>query len=178
MDHGSENVLVHTATNRITLVVRELMQRYVPMTPEQKTLVQDSFALIAPDADRAGLLFYDRLFQLDPRLRTLFHGDMGAQSRKLMHILAIAIKGLDDLEAIVPAVRSLGRRHTAYGVTENDFETVGAALLWTLEHGLGDAFNAQVREAWVTVYGVLAKTMQAGMQQARSELDRPAAAAA
>jgi hemoglobin-like flavoprotein len=148
------------------------------MTPEQKMLVQQSFALIAPDADAAGQLFYDRLFQLDPRLRNLFHGDMHNQSRKLMQMLAIAVHGLDHLETIVPAVRSLGQRHASYGVTESDFETVGAALLWTLEHGLGAAFNSEVRDAWATVYSVLTRTMQQGLLQAQSELDRPAAAAA
>lgn len=135
------------------------------MTPHQKTLVQETFALVTPIADEAGLLFYDRLFQLDPRLRMLFHGDMREQVRKLMQMLAVAVRGLDHLETIVPAVRSLGQRHVRYGVTEADFETVGAALLWTLEQGLGSAFTAEVREAWATVYGVLANTMLEGMQE-------------
>jgi hemoglobin-like flavoprotein len=128
-------------------------------------LVQESFALVAPIADEAGLLFYDRLFQLDPGLRHLFRGDMRDQIRKLMQMLTVAVHGLDHLSTIVPAVRSLGERHARYGVTEGNFQTVGAALLWTLEQGLGAAFTAEVREAWTTVYGLLANTMLEGMQQ-------------
>ena len=142
----------------------------VGMTPYQKTLVRESFGLVAPIADQAGLLFYERLFQLDPKLRALFHGDIGDQVRKLMQMLAVAVRGLDHLESIVPAVRSLGQRHAGYGVTAADFETVGTALLWTLEQGLGAAFTTEVREAWTTVYGVLASTMLEGMQQRSVEL--------
>jgi hemoglobin-like flavoprotein len=60
----------------------------------------------------------------------------------------------------VPVVEDLGRRHAAYGVTDDHYDTVGAALLWTLEKGLGDAFTAEAREAWTTVYGLLASTMK------------------
>src|SRR5258708_27443026 len=86
------------------------------MTPEQKNLVQQSFALVAPIADQAGVLFYDRLFELDPTLRSLFRGDTLEQSKKLMHTLAVAVASLDDIESIVPALHALGRRHVAYGV--------------------------------------------------------------
>ncbi len=136
-----------------------------PMTPEQKNLVQDSFSLVVPIADEAGALFYSRLFQLDPTLRTLFRGDLSYQTRKLMQMLAVAVRGLDDLESILPALHALGRRHVAYGVTGQHFETVGAALLWTLETGLGARFTPEVREAWTVVYSVLVKSMQEGMRQ-------------
>jgi hemoglobin-like flavoprotein len=132
------------------------------MTPEQKQLVQHSFALLSPIAEQAGPLFYDRLFHLDPALRNLFQGDLSDQSRKLMQMLAVAVRGLDHLEEIVPAVRALGRRHAAYGVAERDFATVGAALLWTLERGLGRAFTTDVRDAWAAVYAVLTQAMLDG----------------
>ena len=54
------------------------------MTPEQKTLVQNSFEQVLPIADVAAELFYGRLFELDPSLRHLFRGDMKAQGRALM----------------------------------------------------------------------------------------------
>lgn len=134
------------------------------VTPEQKNLVQQSFALVAPIADQAGPMFYDRLFQLDPSLRLLFRGDMQEQSRKLMQMLAVAVRGLDDLDSIVPAVQALGRRHAAYGVRPQHFETVAGALLWTLETGLGPHFTPEVRAAWVAVYTLLSTTMQQAME--------------
>ena len=140
------------------------------MTPEQKNLVQESFALVAPIADQAGALFYNRLFQLDPTLRSLFRGDIEEQSKKLMQMLAVAVASLDNVESIVPALHALGRRHDAYGVTKQHFDTVATALLWTLETGLGSRFTSEVRQAWVAVYTLLVTTMQEAMRGA----DEPA----
>jgi hemoglobin-like flavoprotein len=93
-------------------------------------------------------------------LRALFRGDMAAQGRHLMGTLAVAVRGLDNLEALVPAVQALGRRHVGYGVRDEHYATVGAALIWTLERGLGERFTPAAREAWIAVYRVLATTMQ------------------
>jgi hemoglobin-like flavoprotein len=131
------------------------------VTKEQVALVQNSFAAIAPIADDAAALFYRRLFELDPRLQGMFKGDMTEQRKKLMHMLTLAVKGLNRLEQLVPVVEDLGRRHVGYGVEDRHYETVGEALLWTLEKGLGPAFTPETKEAWVTVYGLLATTMKA-----------------
>jgi nitric oxide dioxygenase len=130
------------------------------VTNEQKKLVQASFARVAPIADAAAALFYARLFELDPSLRRLFHGDIADQGRKLMQTLAVVVRSLDRLDAIEPAVRALGRRHAGYGVTDAHYGTVAVALLWTLEQGLGEAFTAEVRDAWAAVYQSLATVMQ------------------
>lgn len=129
------------------------------MTPKQKLLVQATFAQVAPIAEQAAALFYQRLFELDPSLKALFHGDMTEQGKKLMRMIAMAVNGLDRLSELVPAVQDLGRRHVNYGVTAAHYDTVGAALLWTLAQGLGPAFTPEVRDAWGTVYGILAQTM-------------------
>jgi hemoglobin-like flavoprotein len=130
------------------------------MTPTQKRLVQDTFVSIAPIADDAAALFYRRLFEIDPSLERMFKGDMAEQRKRLMQMIAVAVKGLDRLDQLVPAVQDLGRRHAGYGVEDRHYETVGAALLWTLEKGLGAAFTPEVREAWATVYGILSTTMK------------------
>jgi len=136
------------------------------LTLAQKTLVQESFAIITPIADDAAALFYCRLFDLDPSLEGMFRGDMAQQRKKLMQMLTAAVKGLDRLEQLVPVVQELGRRHAGYGVAEAHYDTVGAALLWTLEKGLGAAFTPETREAWETVYGLLATTMQQAAREA------------
>jgi hemoglobin-like flavoprotein len=130
------------------------------MTPTEKSLVQQTFAQVAPIADQAAALFYGRLFELDPTLKALFKIDMREQGRKLMQVLAFAVSKLDALDELVPAVEALGRRHVGYGVKDAHYDTVGAALLWTLEQGLGPAFTPDVKSAWTTVYGVLASTMK------------------
>jgi hemoglobin-like flavoprotein len=100
------------------------------------------------------------LFEMDPALKPLFKGDMAEQGRKLTAMIGTAVSGLTDLPSIVPAVQDLGRRHVKYGVKDAHYDTVGAALLWTLEQGLGEAFTPEAKEAWATAYGVLASTMK------------------
>jgi hemoglobin-like flavoprotein len=130
------------------------------MTPEQIFLVQRSWKQVLPIADTAAEMFYTKLFSLDPSVKPLFKGDMKTQGRKLMAMIGTAVGGLTQLDTIVPAVQDLGRRHVKYGVKDSHYDTVGGALLWTLEHGLGDAFTPDVKAAWTTVYGVLSTTMK------------------
>ena len=129
------------------------------MTPENIALVQDSFAKVAPIAETAADIFYDRLFEIAPEVRPLFPEIMTDQKKKLMQMLATAVNGLKNLEAIVPAVQNLGARHEAYGVKEEHYASVGAALLFTLGKGLGDDFTPEVEAAWTETYGVLAGVM-------------------
>ena len=135
------------------------------MTPEQIALVQESFKKVVPIKEAAAGLFYDRLFTLDPSLRSLFKGDMEEQGRKLMAMFATAVGGLTRLESIVPAVEALGQRHGEYGVQPIHYGTVGEALLWTLEQGLGEAFTDDVKDAWVAAYGILSSTMIAAAKK-------------
>jgi len=136
------------------------------MSPEQVKLIKSSFASVLPFAEEAGKLFYQRLFALDPALRPLFKSDIAEQSRTLMRMIAVAVNGLDRLETIVPAVRALGVRHAGYGVVDVHYETVGEALLWTLEQRLGESFTPEIAEAWSTAYGILAQTMQSAARDA------------
>ena len=130
------------------------------MTPRQIELVQTTWESVIPISENAAGLFYNRLFELDPALRPMFTTDIKEQGAKLMQMITIAVRGLHNIEALVPAVEQLGRRHAGYGVRDKDYDTVASALLWTLEQGLGPAFTPETREAWATIYGVLATTMQ------------------
>ena len=134
------------------------------MTPHQITLVQTSFANVVPIAATAADLFYGRLFEIAPDVRRLFPDDMTEQKKKLMAMLGTAVGGLTRLDRLVPAVRALGERHAGYGVTAAQFAPVGAALLWTLEQGLGEAFTPEVRQAWTTVYNTLSSIMIDAME--------------
>jgi hemoglobin-like flavoprotein len=104
-------------------------------------------------------IFYDRLFHLDPSLRPLFRGDMREQGRKLMQMIGVVVWGAHRLETLIPAARDLGRRHVRYGVEPRHYETVGDALLYALEQGLGPEFTAEVRGAWTAVYTTLSSVM-------------------
>jgi nitric oxide dioxygenase len=131
------------------------------MTPTQIALVKSSFDLVATKPEAVAALFYGRLFELEPDLRPLFKGDMVQQGRLLMQMIATAVRSLDRIDAIVPAVQALGVRHAGYGVKASDYDAVGAALLWTLDQGLGPVFTPDTREAWTATYVLLAGVMTA-----------------
>ena len=130
------------------------------MTPEYIAAVQESFQTVASIADRVAEIFYHNLFFLDPQLKSLFPSDMQTQGTKLMQMIGLAVHGLKSPETLIPAVEELGRRHIAYGVEEKDYETVGKALIRTLEQELGTDFTPQVKEAWIATYQLLAETMK------------------
>jgi hemoglobin-like flavoprotein len=145
------------------------------MSPERRALVQRSWWQIAPIAEAAAGLFYRRLFEIDPSTRALFaHADPAEQRRKLASVLSAAVQGLNDIEALLPALRDLGMRHAGYGVRDTHYASVGAALLWTLKKGLGEAWTTEVEGAWVEVYRLLA----AAMRDAATSAAPPAAACA
>ena len=129
------------------------------MTPEQVQLVQQSFSKVAPIADQAALMFYDRLFEVAPQVKAMFPADMTEQRKKLMATLAIVVNGLSNLESILPAASALATRHVAYGAKAEHYPVVGSALLWTLEKGLGEAWTADVAGAWTAAYGTLSRFM-------------------
>lgn len=133
------------------------------MTPHQIQLVQESWEQVVPIAKDAATLFYSRLFELDPSLRDIFGDDIEEQGKKLMTVLTTVVRGLKKLDALEATVWRLGRRHVAYEVKEQDYNTVATALLWTLEQGLGQAtFQGELKQAWVQAYTILATVMQAG----------------
>jgi hemoglobin-like flavoprotein len=136
------------------------------MTPQQIQTVQSTWKMVVPIADTAANLFYAQLFVLDPKLAPMFSTDMTEQRRRLMTMIGVAVTGLTRIETIVPALRNLGARHVDYGVRNEHYDTVGAALLWTLERGLGPAFTDEVREAWTAAYTLVATTMKEGAARA------------
>src|SRR5258708_27704643 len=128
------------------------------MTPKQVGLVQDSFAKVAQYYATA-VLFYDRLFEIAPQMSAMFPADMIEQRRKLMAMLAAVVKGLGNLEQVLPAASALAKRHVSYGAKARHYPVVGAALLWTLEEGLGDGWTPELADAWTAAYGTLSGFM-------------------
>ena len=137
------------------------------MNPLQIQFVQDSFKAVIPIQDQAADLFYGRLFELDPSLRQMFKGDIAEQGRKLMKTLATVVIDLDNTSSILPVVRDLGARHLDFGVTDDQYDTFGAALIWTLEQGLGEAFTMDVMNAWIEAYTLISNTMIEGANKSR-----------
>jgi len=118
-------------------------------------------------AEAAADMFYRRLFEIDPATRKLFRAtEMVAQRKKLVQMLNFAVNGLDRLDVLTSKVEDLGRRHAGYGVTDAQYDSVGAALLWTLEQGLGRAWTPAVALAWTEVYAMLSGIMRTAAARA------------
>jgi hemoglobin-like flavoprotein len=130
------------------------------MTPTEIELVKSSWLKVFPIAEQVAKLFYGRLFEIAPEVKPLFKSDMKEQGKKLMQMLNTAVGNLDNLGVIVPAVKDLGVRHAEYGVTDEHYDAVGEALLWTLGQGLGAEFTEEVEAAWTETYFTLADVMK------------------
>jgi hemoglobin-like flavoprotein len=147
------------------------------MTPAQIGLVKTTFSRLAPRSGELGTRFYQRLFQLDPRLQVLFHGDIPNQGFALFSMIDLIVRTLDYREQVVPIIYELGKRHAAYGVLESDYGTFRAALLETLQGGLEDAFTPEVEQAWGAAYDFMAGVMaeaHAHVREGRTLPYRPA----
>lgn len=136
------------------------------MNADQKLLVRETWAKIVPIQEKAAELFYGRLFEEYPEVKPYFKGDMTEQGKKLMAMINTAVNSLDSLESVIQPVKDMGARHTEYGVKDEDYDKVAAALLWTLEQGLGSLFTPKVKEAWTVLYTTVADVMKAGAEEA------------
>ena len=135
------------------------------MSPSQVHLIRKSFSELQRHQHVSALVFYRRLFELDPGLRPLFKGDIEEQSRKLLDMLAALISMLESPHGLDLELRAMGVRHAGYGVKDEHYATVGQALLDMLADTLGQTFTPEVREAWSTLYGAVEATMKAGVTQ-------------
>jgi hemoglobin-like flavoprotein len=123
------------------------------MNPHAERLIRESWTTLVPIRLQAADLFYTRLFEIDPPIRALFEGKpMHAQHEKFLQTIDTLVQMLDYPPQIIEDLQALSRRHVAYGVLVAHYEPVGAALLWALEQGLGDKWNADVKRAWTELY--------------------------
>jgi hemoglobin-like flavoprotein len=135
------------------------------MKVDKIILVQETFEKVRPISEAAAELFYNRLFELAPTLKSLFKGDMKTQGRMLMQMLDYAVTCLDKPDTLIPIIQDLGKRHVGYGVKGKYYKTVGEALIWTLEQALGKDFTPDVKEAWEEAYKLLSDTMKSAASE-------------
>lgn len=137
------------------------------MDARQRELVRSTFERLRPIPKGLGLLFYGRLFQLDPSLRSLFSENLENQASMFATAVNVAVLGIVEDGFVPPSIHALGARHAGYGVSEPPFATFGEAFLWTLEQHLGALFTPEVRAAWSEAYETLAAAMKQAAAQAR-----------
>jgi hemoglobin-like flavoprotein len=137
------------------------------MTQEQVKLVKQSWKVFRNiDPAVVGDLFYSKLFADHPSVKKMFPKDMSQQYNKLIDMITIIVIRLDHLDLLTGDIAAMAQRHTGYGVKPEHYTAVGESLLWTLEKGLGKDWTPEVKDAWVTCYGLLASIMIAASAQA------------
>ena len=130
------------------------------MTTYQINLIKSTWKVAAENAETVGPLFYNNLFQIAPELKPIFsRTTVPEQSKKLLATLSYVIAKLDTLDDIIDEVAKLAQRHVHYGVEAKHYSQVGAALILTLEAGLGELWNEEVERAWLNCYGILSSAM-------------------
>lgn len=139
------------------------------LTTRQIEIIQSAVPAITSNAEGVATAFYAQLFALDPSLRPMFRGDMVEQGRKLMTMLGTALNNVERLDSLIPALQSMGRRHMAYGVEKHHYWIVGQALINTLEMAFGEAFTAEARTAWSTLYEALVEAITYGLYEPQTE---------
>lgn len=123
----------------------------------EKLLITESFTRIAPISEKVAEVFYNRLFEIAPDTKPLFKTtDMTEQGRKMMQTIATAVGAVYTLDAIAPEMEALGKRHIAYGVTAEQYDHIGDALIWAMEQSLGEDFSPETSAAWKKVYALIA----------------------
>jgi hemoglobin-like flavoprotein len=135
------------------------------MTSKQRQLVRQSFDLLHDQAGPVSLLFYGKVFELDPSARRMFHIDLALQGRKIVDTLATVTESLDRFESIRPRLADLGRQHAGYGVRPDQYDTVTTALLWAFSQALGADFDSATREAWKLALDAVSAAMKEGAHQ-------------
>ncbi|MBL9132465.1 MAG: hypothetical protein JNG86_14775 [Verrucomicrobiaceae bacterium] len=135
------------------------------MTPQQVHLIRESFHTLSRHGHVAALVFYQRLFELAPELRPMFKGDIEVQSKKLIDMLGVLIAMLERPRGLELELRAMGARHVGYGVKEEHYAVVGAALLSMLAQTLDKEFTPELCTAWTALYGDVEKLMKAGAKE-------------
>lgn len=116
--------------------------------------------------------FYGRLFLAHPELRPLFGTSMEGQRAKIAAMLDLVVRGADNIEAVVPEVRALGRRHRRYGVTAEMFKPVGEALLATFPRFVGEAWTDEAAKTWGDAFGLVSGVMIDAYEQSERAGER------
>ena len=132
------------------------------MDAETLAVLRGSLAqLIASKVDVAEI-FYRRLFELAPGVRSLFKPDLSEQRKKLITALVQIVAWADQPQQLTGYLQRMGARHTGYGTLPEHYDVVGAVLLWTFDRALGPEFTPTVREAWTIAYKLVATIMREG----------------
>ncbi len=128
-----------------------------------------TWSQVAAHGDAVPGYFYAHLFLAHPETRDLFPVAMAAQRDRLVKALGHMVSNVDRVGDVVPYIEDLGRDHRKFGTIAGHYPAVGASLLATLKHFLGDAWTAELAADWAEAYGLIATTMITAAESVESQ---------
>lgn len=129
------------------------------LTTAQISLIRESYAQVLPEAERVSGLFYQDLFQRDPRVEPLFKSPMSEQGMRFMMALEAIVENLDDQKALDARVDRLASSHAHFHIRPESYREMEESLVDTLAHALGARFTNDVELAWRSAFGQIGKLM-------------------
>jgi len=121
--------------------------------------LKETWALAEGLGDEVPLFFYSHLFLSHPELRSMFPVSMATQRDRLVGALGRIVSGVDQLDEVAEFIQQLGRDHRRFEVIAAHYNAVGASLLATLKHFLGERWTDDVAAGWAEAYGLIATVM-------------------
>lgn len=160
MARGVANVRILDRAGAATTVEKLARREFGhSLSSEQLALVAETSDLLQQPDERLSSVFYDRLFEIAPDVRSLFPKDMAPQRRKFVDTLVALLSHASEPGSFKETLAGLAQRHVRYGALPEHYGPVGNALLFALEDRLGDRFTANVKLAWTLLYLDLAAAM-------------------
>ncbi|VAW61120.1 Methyl-accepting chemotaxis protein I (serine chemoreceptor protein), partial [hydrothermal vent metagenome] len=130
-----------------------------PLGLDVETL-ENSFNLLAPQAEELVRRFYDELFRRAPAVIPMFSNTTPAeQQKKLLAALKLVVENVRNPEALAPVLSTMGERHQGYGALPEHYPIVASTLVDTMKEMAGDAWNSTIESAWTQALKVIAKVM-------------------
>ncbi|CAM3769589.1 NO-inducible flavohemoprotein [Mesobacillus zeae] len=128
---------------------------------DQKTIdiIKSTVPVLEEHGEKITTVFYKRMFEDHPELLNIFnHANQkqGRQQRALASTVYAAAQYIDNLGAILPAVRVIAHKHRSLGIKPDQYPIVGKYLLIAIKEVLGVTASDDVIEAWAKAYGMIA----------------------
>ncbi len=148
-----------------SLAADVLESSFNALTSDDVELLESSFAALEPQADELVASFYSRLFERYPEVKPMFaNSDLVEQQKKLLAALQLVISNLRNPEVLQETLKSLGKKHQAYGAEAAHFDAVASVMLDVLAEFAGDLWSAPMATAWGDALGAVKAVMLEGYQ--------------
>lgn len=133
--------------------------------------IEESFALLAPQAMTLVDRFYEELFQRYPDVRPMFaNTDMKEQKGKLIGSIKLVVDNVRNPAALVEPLAALGAAHQKIGAVAAHYEAVASTMLSVLAELAGDAWSDRYATAWNQALQLVAEAMLAGYSEEQSSI--------